>query len=186
MPFLLSLDLKLFFFINQQGTGRFLDALMLFITFLGSVSWIWVIPWLYLLYKSSSRDRRVLFLLIPLIMVTDLFPTYIFKPYFMRPRPFLALDEVRLLLPPTQNISQYGFFSNHASNIFGIAVFLSLRYRKAWLSGILLLIAALVGTSRVYLGFHYPSDVFSGALFGSAAGFFFFWLSRKIIGNLGP
>jgi undecaprenyl-diphosphatase len=69
---------------------------------------------------------------------------------------------------------KYGFFSGHASTTFGVATFMILvvnwlRKRYMFLIG---LYAFLVVYSRMYLGVHYPSDIF----FGILTGILFGWL----------
>jgi membrane-associated phospholipid phosphatase len=58
------------------------------------------------------------------------------------------------------------FPSGHATTVFALATVLSLwypRWTTAWL-----LLAAVVGWSRIVLGSHFPSDVLAGALLGVA------------------
>jgi len=66
----------------------------------------------------------------------------------------------------------YSFISNHAANHFGMASFFYITFRKiipkwAWLG---FLWAALIAYSQVYVGVHYPLDVFCGALLGIFSG----------------
>jgi membrane-associated phospholipid phosphatase len=58
------------------------------------------------------------------------------------------------------------FPSGHTVTAFGICVFLSLCYRNMMLTFILLLIALMVGLSRVYLLQHFLMDVACGAVIG--------------------
>jgi undecaprenyl-diphosphatase len=77
------------------------------------------------------------------------------KSLFERPRPELFFG-----LPPAVN---YSFPSGHSfvpAVYFGI-IAVTLKARVQWRVAIVAM-AGLVGISRVYLGYHYPSDVVAG------------------------
>ena len=100
----------------------------------------------------------------------------VFKYGFQRYRPCHNLD-LQGTIHLVKGIcgGKYGFFSAHAANHFAIAtfttIFLSKKYRK---SGVILFFwAAFVAYTRIYLGAHYPSDIFVGALFGVLYGSIF-------------
>lgn len=78
---------------------------------------------------------------------------------------------------------QYGFISSHASNHFAIAVFMIgvLRSTPRWAVAALLLWAALIAYSRVYLGVHYPGDVLVGALYGIMIGSLGAFIFRRVV-----
>ncbi len=82
-----------------------------------------------------------------------------------RPRPYEAhASDAHLMLAPSPDPS---FPSDHATGAYAIAFAVLLRHRKA---GVLaLVLATLIGVSRVALGTHYPSDVLGGALLGAFA-----------------
>jgi undecaprenyl-diphosphatase len=79
-----------------------------------------------------------------------------------RLRPIFTLDDVHQLM--TKPITDKSFPSDHTAVSFAIAFFVFLVSRK-WGSAMLVL-AFLIGISRIYVGVHFPSDVFAGALVG--------------------
>lgn len=63
------------------------------------------------------------------------------------------------------------FPSGHTTTAFSVGVLLFLmsaetRYKKYGRAG--LMVAALIGLSRIYRGVHWPTDVMAGAMFGTA------------------
>lgn len=60
----------------------------------------------------------------------------------------------------------YGFPSSHAANSWGMAFFAMYLVRNAKLNTMLMLWAAVLSYSRVYMGVHYPGDIIVGALIG--------------------
>ncbi len=80
---------------------------------------------------------------------------------FPRIRPFQVLEEANLLLPYKESMS---FPSGHTAFIFAIATIVYFYNKKI---GYFLLGISLIGAiGRVYLGIHWPTDVFAGALVG--------------------
>jgi undecaprenyl-diphosphatase len=85
-----------------------------------------------------------------------------------RPRPFVTHHALHLLSAPSADPS---FPSDHAAAAFAIAFAVLALWRRA---GVLFLVAAaLIATSRVALGMHYPSDVAAGMVVG--------WLSATVV-----
>lgn len=82
------------------------------------------------------------------------------------PRPFLVLTHIETLLIYGGNNS---FPSNHAAVFASLATSIY-RYHKTF-SYVLALLALLIGFSRVYVGVHYPLDVFAGLLIGIVVSF---------------
>ena len=73
------------------------------------------------------------------------------------------------IVAPDERIFHNSFPSGHTTTAFALAFWVFLltrgtRYRL-WGYGALVL-AGLVGLSRIYRGVHYPSDVLAGALIG--------------------
>ena len=81
------------------------------------------------------------------------------------PRPCLALHGV-LTVAPCDFATDYSFPSNHAVIVAAAAVVIAVMHRGLGMLAVLL--AVVMGYSRVYVGAHYPHDVLAGYLLGAA------------------
>jgi undecaprenyl-diphosphatase len=72
----------------------------------------------------------------------------------------------------------YGFVSSHAANVFSFAIFTTLLLRNGGYTVMILLWAALVSYSRMYLGVHYPLDVLGGAMVGGVIAYTVYYFYR--------
>lgn len=175
---LIELDKEFFLVLNGLGTKSW-DGFWLFYT--TKLNWIPLYAILcYLLFKKLNLKSFLLALVIIVLLIT--FTDQIanlFKRNIMRPRP--CYDEVISELVRLVKAScggRHGYFSGHASNSMGIAIFLGVMLRKNYKHLIYLLIfwAFLMAYSRIYIGVHYPLDVLTGMLFGGFSGYLFFKL----------
>jgi undecaprenyl-diphosphatase len=132
---------------------------------------------LYLTVRQIGWKRTALFLIFIglLITCTDQLANF-FKYGIQRLRPCHEpglSGMVRLVKDSCGG--RYGYFSAHAANSFGLAVFFTvfLGSRRLVWAALLLSWALLVAYSRIYLGVHYPLDVLSGSLAGAFLGWLF-------------
>ncbi|MCX6783908.1 MAG: phosphatase PAP2 family protein [candidate division WWE3 bacterium] len=87
------------------------------------------------------------------------------KYIFNTPRPFVALKEVTPLI-----IFDPAFPSAHTATLVALGTVIFLK-NKLW-GIVILVIAMIVGASRVILQVHYPIDIFGGAIVGVIVGLF--------------
>ncbi|WP_317898697.1 phosphatase PAP2 family protein [Aurantibacillus circumpalustris] len=73
---------------------------------------------------------------------------------------------------------KYGFFSSHAANTFGLITFIFFCVNWIRIRFKLLLFAypIIISYSRIYLGVHYPSDIFIGMLDGLLFGMLVYYI----------
>ena len=115
-----------------------------------------------LLFRGGKRGRITFAILIITAILIDAVAAQIIKPMIGRIRPSHAIPEmINLLVTPG---GKFSFVSNHAGNAFGISVIIGYFY-PAWKWKVTAL-AFIIAFSRVYVGVHYPADIFFGALFG--------------------
>jgi undecaprenyl-diphosphatase len=166
MSSILLLDTKLLFFINQSLANPVFDIIMPFVTNLNN----WKIPillvWILLMVKGGKKGRVVGILLILVLLVSDQLSSTIIKPLIGRYRPCHLYDNLRLLVNCG---GKYAFPSSHASNIAAFAVLFSYFYRK-W-TAVFVIVATIVGFSRIYVGVHFPIDVLAGYSVGIFSAF---------------
>lgn len=80
---------------------------------------------------------------------------------FLRPRPFVAHPDVRLLIPIPYNTS---FPSGHTATAVAIAC--AVFVADPFVGGIAIVLAAFVAMGRIAVGVHYPSDIVGGIIIG--------------------
>ena len=171
-----SWDQYLFKFLNGLHSA-FGDLIMPWV----SDKYIWIPLYAILLFGFIKYSPypwwQVLLAIVLLITISDQVASGLLKPNIARLRPCYepALEGMVHLLKGCGG--KYGFASSHASNAFAVAFFsiALLKAKWTWIRW-LLPWAVLVAYSRIYLGVHYPGDVFAGAIIG--------WASAWIVSHL--
>ena len=158
-----------------------LDPIVLQLT--QTISWIPLyVLLLYQIYRIDPKNTAwILGGVMLTILLSDQVTSGLMKPYFERLRPCHDPRWEGMLHLYGRCGGLYGFVSSHAANTFGLATFLTLKLGKkqkaiAWL----FLYALLVSYTRIYLGVHYPLDVFFGAVVGVLAAVFS-WLCVDVL-----
>ncbi len=186
-----KIDISLFYLINRTGQNPFFDV---FMPFMSNVKNYYVplgMLWIFLIVKKGVKFRTAAVAMVLLISVSEWVSSGVLKPFFDRPRPYHSLSNVHLYdrIHKTWSITtepkeiirgeSNSLPSSHATNIFAGAFFLSYYFRKFW--PFFYFIAFLVGYSRVYLGVHFPFDVFVGGIVGASCGLLFVVASNQVV-----
>jgi undecaprenyl-diphosphatase len=78
----------------------------------------------------------------------------------------------------------YGFYSAHATNTSSVVIFMIIllgrKYAYVYIPAILW--SLFISYTRIYLGVHYPGDIFAGWIAGSLIGYLFAKVALKVIG----
>jgi membrane-associated phospholipid phosphatase len=183
MPdYLLHADRHLFYFINHDLTNPFFDWIM---PYLRNPKF-WIPLYLFIIGFCIFKFKKVGAIIIILAALSagfaDFSSAQIVKPLIKRVRP--CRDPV---VSQTDTIrvgcgTGYSFPSTHASDHFAVAFFLALLFYKKWpwIWFWAITWAGIISFAQVYVGVHYPVDVFCGAVYGVLIGWAFALLFKKV------
>jgi len=165
---ILHYNVDLFYLINHGMDNNAFDYIMPLITNFGSlVAWGLVCGLLFAFGGKKAKKVAILGLLALFISNVAVFAL---KYLIAEPRPFIALNNVDLLVPENEI---YSFPSGHTASSFSVATVIGLKYsfmlknKKYKLIYPLITFATIIGFSRIYIGVHYPLDVAFGAIIGT-------------------
>ncbi|HXB41935.1 MAG TPA: phosphatase PAP2 family protein [Bacteroidia bacterium] len=182
MEFLKHIDRELFLFLNGFHCS-FCDAIMPYLTEL----WVWIplfLWWLYLLCKKYGKKVLSIAILIAALIFTSDQGANLIKKSVKRYRPSHNIEiKDKVHIVDEKRGGEYGFISNHSSNVFALAFFLFFLLKPAkkivYIS--LFTWAIFIGYTRIYLGVHYPLDIAGGAIWGFVIAFIFSKISLKVL-----
>lgn len=158
-------------------------------TSMGAVSYTIMFAVLGLILILFKKTRKLGLALVIAIALGTILTNVVFKPMFLRIRPYNTLQNVGNFLQWYTGAgmlaeSDYCFPSGHTTAAFEIAMVLCLchaSHRKKWMCWIFPLGALAVACSRVYLMVHYATDVIAGMIIGIFSGIVAYYLSRTIV-----
>jgi undecaprenyl-diphosphatase len=178
------IDQQLFLFLNSIHSP-FWDQVMYII----SAKVTWIPLYIAILTTLGFRYKRKLLVIILMAIIAITLSdqlSVLIKNGFQRPRPCHepSLDGL-VHIVKGQCGGLYGFISSHASNSFMVALLSLLLIKRRWFSYSMIIWAAVVSYSRIYLGVHYPGDVICGAIIGGLVGWgiylFYKFTDRKLL-----
>lgn len=148
-----------------------------------SDTWTWSLLLLVVVFvvlrNRPLKEALLIILGIALcVLVADQISSSLIKPWVARFRPTHDPDLMFEIRHIAGRAGQYGFVSSHAANTFAVATFVSLVFRHRLTTLCLFAWAFVVGYSRIYLGVHFPLDVFCGGMLGIVVGYLVYILLR--------
>lgn len=173
-------DQEFFLWLNGMHS-YFWDEVMRTIT----NKFTWIPMYLLLFYGiiSEFKIKAIGYIacILAAVILSDQIASSLFKPYFMRPRPCHDPVIGHLVNVVSGCGGQYGFVSSHAATGFAIAMIVNLLPAKnvnavKWL----FLWASIYSYSRIYVGVHYPLDIFFGGLVGVISAILVFLVFRSL------
>ena len=164
-------DEQLFLYLNSQHMD-WLDPIMNMLT--EKLTWVPLYAFfLFLIIKHFKKGSIWIVAGVGLaILIADQSTSGFMKPFFERLRPCHDPRFEGMVFNYGGCGGMYGFASSHAANSFALAVYLNLIfYKKLKGIGWMFLWAAVISFTRIYVGVHYPIDIFAGAIVGLILGF---------------
>ena len=197
---IIQFDKNLFYFINKSISNPVFDFFMPIIT--NGKVWlpIYLCLFFYLIFfnhvsnikrsgikkpfsnyftnliRYNKKGFIVALMLAIAVVLADQISANLIKDLVGRARPCQELNDINLLVNCGSGKS---FPSSHSTNNFAAAVILSYFYKnKAYL---FFTLATLVALSRVFVGVHYPIDIFFGAILGWLISMSLIYIYKKFI-----
>ncbi|WP_199121185.1 phosphatase PAP2 family protein [Pedobacter sp. ASV28] len=175
-------DTELFLKIHRGLSNVFFDWIMPLLR----NRFFWSPLYLFIIIFCIKQYKKTGYYIIAGVLITfamgDLISSRMIKPMVNRVRPCNEVTLSNKIIHRVPCGSGKSFPSSHATNHFGIAVFLiSVFYRK-WKAILPIGIAwaAVISFAQVYVGVHYPIDVFCGALLGISIGLLTAFIYKKV------
>ena len=167
MDSIVQFDQQFFFLINRVFVNDVFDVVLP----LMRSKYFWAPLYLFLIVYfirnfGTSGVWKVVFLLLTFAL-TDYVSAGIIKESVQRLRPCNDPEIISMVRNIVGCGSGYSFVSSHASNHFGIAIFLIYLFdNKVWINYTFKAWAIVICYAQVYVGVHYPLDVICGSILG--------------------
>jgi undecaprenyl-diphosphatase len=176
---LLAGDSALFLALNGMH-HPIADVIMFYV----SKMWIWIplyiVVILFIVRRLKMEAIWIILSIVLCVVLTDQL-TNLTKEFFQRLRPSHEPDLQGLVHHVKGYVGgKFGFVSGHAANVFGFALLSALIIKNKYYAWSIFIWAALVAYSRIYLGVHYPLDIFGGMVLGMGVATIVYLLLDKL------
>lgn len=138
-----------------------LDTVANLVTMFGEESFV-IAFILFIFYNYNKKSGFILFS----STLYSVVAMGVLKAIVRAPRPFQVLESIKG--KRVQTATGYSFPSGHTTTAAASYTSLALIFQKRIVSILSALLIALIGISRLYLGVHWPNDVFGGLVLGAS------------------
>ena len=187
MDWILQWDQNLFFWMNHDLEHPLWNMILPWL----ETEWHFLVPLavvlLWLIWRGGRKEKTYVVMLTVSLFLSQAI-VQIMKRMVHRPRPLHVFSNVKthfLSERERPELEDYSFPSGHTAFFFTLATFSVGCYPYWGLALFLFGLAFLVGFSRIYLGVHYPLDVFAGAAVGVIVAYFLWCCVEKRMKKIG-
>ena len=167
MAWIQQLDLSILLFIQEHLRFAWMNGFWEFITHFGDGGMFWIL--LAVAFMIPKKTRKVGIMAGCALALGALITNVTLKPLVDRMRPYVYSDQI---IPIGRLPFESSFPSGHTCASFACALIYVRMLPKKY--GIpLVVLAALIALSRLYLCVHFPTDVLAGFLIG--------WFSSAVV-----
>ena len=157
---LINFEGSILLFLQNYVRNPVLNALLIPFTLSNNAGISCILIVAVFIYFKSLRKAGILMGIS--LLLEFLLNNLIIKNLFARIRPYEVIDGLILLVGKAPD---YSFPSGHTGSAFALAVVIFMVMDRKY--GIIaLILASLMGFSRLSVGIHYPSDVLGGVILG--------------------
>ena len=168
-----KLDWAILEFFYNHVRNDILDPIVVFYTNLGDGGIIWIVTGLIMLIFPKYRKCGIMVLGALLVMLV--LNNLILKNLIARDRPCWIRPE---MLELVESPSSYSFPSGHTVSAMAVAFTILTQHKKLGITA--LVMAFLMGLSRLYVCVHFPTDVYGGIIFGAIIALIVWTAEKKL------
>jgi undecaprenyl-diphosphatase len=162
---LTHLDRHLYLVSHRKLRAHWANAPMVRITRSGTKGTVWIAIAIVLFAVGNGHARVAALVSVGSLLLAEGVINIVLKPAIRRERPYAPRGPGRLRLLLVKAPGAHSWPSAHAGSSMAAAIPLLAAFHFAGIP--FLVLAVLIGYSRVYVGVHYPFDVLAGAAIGA-------------------